>query len=769
MQRVFVVRCLAAAAAIFLILSLAGCGGTAKVNTKVARIILNPPSASLNEGDVLTLSATAANSDNQVVTADITFSSSNSAIATVSTGGLVCAGVWDTNIINCNATLGQGGVGQVTITATSGDVTATSTIYVHEHVDIVQAVVTGSCASMGQAINVAGKAFSTTAPGCSTTNPCDITSSVGPFTFGATDSLIAASSAGVDSTFDSTHNTPTYVSGGTFTGSKGDTCNLSNFNGVTGAMGTLALTGTNTVAGGTQLTITATGYGGTTPPTIATLSNGTATCSGNVQIQTRLTNGVLTAENPGATSVFASVAGVNSVGVSYETCRVAGIKVKGTETGETSFTLNPGDAKSLTADLVDSMGQTVVTNVNWGSTSPAAASVAPLTSVGPNAGAVTAHVGGTAFISAICSDPCNRGLPAYYSQNVVTITVTSPAATTVYAANTNSTQLVPINTSTNAAGTAITLPAVPNSIMADALGQNVYLGSSRVLMGVNVSTGAVTSYAVPGKVVAITNDGNYVLVSDPNSNTTFYVHVAAGMLASQTPGTASAGAFTPDNLFSEWVGGTQFAFGPQTGLTGSVTLGNPADSMDLSSQGGLAYITSAMGHQVLVYSTCDQMQTQALSAPSPTLVRALPNAAGAVAVDPPNLDVISTPTTLDPGCTVPTQSTIAGYDLQAGSFTPQQLLVSSDATRAWIVTTDLMQLLTLDLTAHTPTSVPLTGGATALNAGITLNGGSVYVGASDGTVHRIEAASLADAVQIQVNLKDTNNNPVPPNLVAVVP
>ena len=79
----------------------------------------------------------------------------------------------------------------------------------------------------------------------------------------------------------------TYTSGGSVTGSAGQTCTLSAFNnGNTGGTATVALTGTNTIAGGTALTITAIGTGSTSAATSATLSSGSATCSGTATIST---------------------------------------------------------------------------------------------------------------------------------------------------------------------------------------------------------------------------------------------------------------------------------------------------------------------------------------------------------------------------------------------------------------------------------------------------------------------------------------------------
>ena len=115
----------------------------------VASITLSPTTISLNEGGVATLSAAAKNSAGAIIAADITFTSSNPAIATISSGGLVCGGVWDSSTINCNATSGQAGVGQITITATSGNATATATVYVHLKVDRVVVQPPSGCVSYG--------------------------------------------------------------------------------------------------------------------------------------------------------------------------------------------------------------------------------------------------------------------------------------------------------------------------------------------------------------------------------------------------------------------------------------------------------------------------------------------------------------------------------------------------------------------------------------------------------------------------------------------
>ena len=215
---------------------------------------------------------------------------------------------------------------------------------------------------------------------------------------------------------------------------------------VVGAMATVTLTGTNTIASGTALTVTASGYGATTPPTTATLSNGTATCSGTADVITALTGtGVFTAENPGSTTIFSSVSGVNSVGVPYLTCPAVSILVHDATSSNTSFSMIKGGTQMLTADVLDSAGQSIQPTLTWASSSNASATVATGTS-GNNPATITAEAPGTASITASCSPPnCNNSLPnaappytvyPQYSLNVVTASVSGSTTTAVYAAST---------------------------------------------------------------------------------------------------------------------------------------------------------------------------------------------------------------------------------------------------------------------------------------------------------------------------------------------
>jgi len=391
-----------------------------------------------------------------------------------------------------------------------------------------------------------------------------------------------------------------------------------------------------------------------------------------------------------------------------------------------------------------------------------------------NGATVTAVTGGTTTITATCSFPtCNKNLPAQYGQNVATINVTPATNTTVYAASSQSKMLVPISTQTNAASAAIALPDYPNSIVADPAGQSVYLGSGSVLMAIAANSTTVTTFQVSGTILAISADGQYLLISDTVNNRVQYFNVLAGVIVStQTSTTALSSAYTPDSKFNAWVSAvstTELGVGFPTGFLAGIPTSYTPSFMDIIAQGSLIYVTTSTGHQVYTYSTCNQAQNQVLTATNPTLIRAIPNGTGAVAIDPPSIDVISTPSPLSTGCPVSTQSILSSYDLGMGSFTPSQLLVSLDSSTAWVMSSSLASVVRFDLASTTPSPIGLAGGAMPNSGSLSLDGTQLWVGASDNNMHRIDTVFSVDAAQVAVNLTDSNGNATPPNLVCVLP
>src|SRR5215467_5361948 len=312
----------------------------------------------------------------------------------------------------------------------SGSVTATAPTFTHLQVDRIFVTPPTGCVSMGTAPTYLATVYNTTAPGCSSSIPCNITSTVGPITFNSTDRQVM---------------------------------------------------------------------------------------SNNVN------SGVLTATNPGATSIYASVSGLNSIPQPALVCPVQSILIHDAASSNTVFNLSPTNKQNLIADVLDTSGTSIAPILTWSSVPAGVGTVGATTSTTtppPNSETFTASTGGTSIVTASCSPPnCNRNVPPQYGQNTVTVNVSGGTTTTVYAGSTNSLMLVPIQTSNNTAGTAISLPYLPNSIVANSAGTKVYLGSGSGIMTVDVTSGAVTvSNAATGTILAISPDGNYLLVSDSSTS-----------------------------------------------------------------------------------------------------------------------------------------------------------------------------------------------------------------------------------------------------------
>jgi hypothetical protein len=282
------------------------------------------------------------------------------------------------------------------------------------------------------------------------------------------------------------------------------------------------------------------------------------------------------------------------------------------------------------------------------------------------------------------------------------------------------------------------------------------------------TTNVVSVLPFNGKVLGVSNDGSLLLVANSTANATYLYSTSLSTTLATAVGPATAGILTPDDEWSlSLIGQAMVRQGNSVPITTTSLNAMPTD-IDVLAQGSLAFITSSSGQSVDVRSTCDQSDLPpTLNANNPTFIKRLPNGTGAVAVDVPKIDVI---TTAQPSGACPTaaSSTLASYDLSAGSFNPQQLLVSFDSSRAWIIT-DTSSVLTFDLTSKTPTAIPLTGATIALNGGLTLDSSQLYVGTIDGSVHRIALSSLSDAQQITPGLIDANKNAVAPDLVTVLP
>ena len=679
MRRFSAAQLAAALISILCLIAWVGCSGTgtATNNTDVSKIVMTPNTVSMNIGQVTKITGVPENSSGAAVVADVSYTSSNPAQMPISPSGYICAGTWDANYITCTALPGKTGVGQATITATSGSVTASSLAYSHLQVDQISVNAPIGCDSVGATPTYSATAYNTTAPGCSVAIPCDVTSTVGPISFFSTDFTVMSTST---------------------------------------------------------------------------------------------TTGLLTANEPGATSIYANVAGLNSVPQKALVCPVVSIQVHDAASSNATFNLAPTNTQTIVADVIDSNGVSIRPALTWSSNPAGVASVTLGTSTTTNSAVVTANTAGTATVTATCATPnCNRNINPQYQQNTVTVNVSGTTSTTVYAASTKSLTLLPISTSNNTAGTAISLPYVPNSIASDSAGTKVFLGSSTGIMIVNVASAAVTVSAnAVGKIIATSTDGNYLLVSDSTNGNVYLFATSNGTVLVTQALTASSGAFTPDGQSVSFLSpGNQLFYYTIFPTSNVATLPFAPTALDVSSQGGMTYVTSSAFGAIDVRATCNQSDWQTLAATAPTLVSHLPNGNGAVVADSPAIDVVTTGA-IPNGCPPTPQSTVNTYNLGFGTFTANQMFVSPDSSRAWILS-DLPKLIGLNLSTLTPFSIALANNAVPLSGGIMIDGSFVYVGGSDSNVHAINVSNGTDSAQVAPGLKDPGGNAVTPDLVLVLP
>ena len=735
---------------------LAGCGGGSKPNNAVTQVTVAPASLSLNPGDVGQLSTSALNSANTAVTATITFSSSNPSLVTVSTGGLVCAGVWDANFVVCNVardSMGNPLTGVANITATASGVNSTAIpISVHQQLSsiIVQQASPGSaCTSLNQTQQYQATACSTVATPHDSTGPC-----------------------------------------------------APNAKDVTSLVGTFSWTQTTTLVGTVD------------------------------------TNGLVTATAPGQMGVVASVGGVQSSAAPFRGCMPVAIRLHlSTDSGgtlTTSASMNPADTLTLEADMDDEAGVTIPNApVTIVSNSNQAASVSGTT--------MTANSPGGAGILAACIPPgcgANLNLPVYSNLFSTTVNGTSPA-TTVYVSTTFAppigtfSTLVPLDTSTNTLGTAINLPGPPNSLVFTPNGVKAYMGTTAGLVSIDTGTNTATLVAanVTGKVLAVSADGNTVILSSgalaPNpltGNIEPIEKVAANqrlvVFTANTNGVQSfvqqgavAAAFTNDG-FKAFIaadcshdspavascpalsppGANQnvYVFSPAISLQTLNLGGTTANNEDVTTlpSGPLGYVVNSASSSLQALGTCNnQLQASPPATSAPQLVKSFANSNVIVAVNGTGID-INTATVATTSLTAPISSSTCvpavSYsnqfiDFGQGAFTARQLLVAGNAvgnngsptngTHIVVVPAGVNKLFTA-VPGGAPTIIPLAaaGATEALSGGLTLDGNTAWVGvAGSNTVDQIDLVGGTDANQIVTSFKKGDSTAAPPNLVAVKP
>jgi len=263
----------------------------------------------------------------------------------------------------------------------------------------------------------------------------------------------------------------------------------------------------------------------------------------------------ITAELPGTTAITASVAGSGSSAGYFSTCppKSISITLNGKSGTANPVTVNQGAPQNMVTTVTDTRGNTITGLVlDYQSTNAVDISAG-------NSGTVQPSFPGAASIFAICQpancnpSPINEvglfgtGLPV--SSNPVAINTPGTASAYLwFAAPGQSQYFIPIDLLTGAVGSTVRLPYVPNSMVMDQLGTNLYFGSSRELMIYSTANNSLSKADTnaPGVVLAVSPNNQTLLVND-QARQLFYIYGTSGSIQAEFGGMGNAAAWTPDS------------------------------------------------------------------------------------------------------------------------------------------------------------------------------------------------------------------------------
>ena len=260
----------------------------------------------------------------------------------------------------------------------------------------------------------------------------------------------------------------------------------------------------------------------------------------------------ITAELPGTTVLTASIAGSGSSAGYFSTCPPKSISVT-LANGSSSGTVTQGVQQNLVTSVIDTNNQPITgLTLDYQSTNP-------LDITAGTSGGITAAFPGAASVYAICQPstcnpaPINQiglfGTGLSISSNAVNITTPGTASAYMwFSAPGKSQYVVPVELLTGTPGSTVRLPYVPNSMLMDQTGSNLYFGSSHALMIYSISANSVTKQdtSAPGVVLAVSPNNQTLLINDPVRKV-FYLYNTAGTSSATFGGMGTAAEWTPDS------------------------------------------------------------------------------------------------------------------------------------------------------------------------------------------------------------------------------
>lgn len=510
--------------------------------------------------------------------------------------------------------------------------------------------------------------------------------------------------------------------------------------------------------------------------TTTTVATANTTATGLHANQARIT-----AKNPGLTQLFASTAGATSTAVDFTTCLVKSITLSFTgdpDPTNTSATLVKGAAKGVTATVLDTADITLTTPpLTWITTNPAAATVS-------TTGSISAVNPGGAGITAACiPTTCNIGLavpPIYAAQNISVTVSGAVNPTTLYVTSSAcrnvdgcTTAIVPITIKTNVVATPVALPHTPDSFILNQAGTKGYLGNH---LGHNfglmifdpAGNGRITSnLAATGTVLAVSPNGNKVITSDATTepNQLFVFDSASSRAEQLVIEGAFAAKFSPDNSKAYILAkttappsNTLYVYSPTAALK-TIPLSAPVTDLAFHPNGAFVYLAGGAPGKLDVFDICNDTlaDTPATGGASDTFLSILPDGKRALVLDSPGIDLFDV-TPGGSGCPLTvTNSFKSTANFGQGDFTATQFLVAADASRAYVLTSNLANVLEYDASGGATSSVALTNSASPVRGVLTTDSTQLYLSGDDFAVHRIDTGLHADAQAIPLTTTDSSN------------
>ena len=298
--------------------------------------------------------------------------------------------------------------------------------------------------------------------------------------------------------------------------------------------------------------------------TINNTSNGTTDTTGTSTTDTTSTvNGLATAHLPGSTVINASLAGTTSAAGYFFTCPPTSISLSLNGSALPTpgvppppVTVSASSPQNLTVTVPDKNNTSLSgLSLDYTSTQPKQISVS-------STGTVTPAFPTTTAISAICQPgTCNpapvniigqlgTGLPV--TSNIVRVNTPGRSSSKLWLASSQSSYFTPVDLTSTGAPVPVKLPYIPNSMVLDQNGANLYFGSYHELMIVSATTNTLSKedFNVPGVVLAVSPDSSTVVIND-QINQIIYLYGQSKGTFTSVGGLATRAQFSPDgkNLY----------------------------------------------------------------------------------------------------------------------------------------------------------------------------------------------------------------------------